>query len=153
MDKEEKKNNLIVGVSAAVGSTLSSSAAESVMIKNEGSDEQDVAVTDNPDISTDRPDNDLNIYSSIHEESGVTLIPTKDDVQSISPEDIIIDPESVMYGGPVIDDEDLVVIDIDDNIYGGPVDDIEVIYGGPIPDDIEPVDIDCDIYGGPVDII
>ena len=184
MDKEDKKKDLIVGVSAAVGSTLSSRATESMVVKNEASDEMEVnvdsAVPQHADISTDKPDNvSTTRPSSTNEENVITIVPPKEDVQQISSDDIIVDPEPVMYGGPVIDDEDLVVIDIDSDIYGGPVDvivdsdvideelvididcmyggpveDIEpVMYGGPIPEDIEPIDIDSDIYGGPVDII
>ena len=61
MDKEDKKKDLIVGVSAAVGSTLSSRATESMVVKNEASDEMEVnvdsAVPQHADISTDKPDN------------------------------------------------------------------------------------------------
>ena len=185
MDKEDKKKDFIVGVSAAVGSTLSSKATESMVVKNDTSDEMEVnmemAVPQQADISTDET-SEVSTASppSTNEESVVTIVPPKENVQPISPDDIIADPEPVMYGGPVIDDEDLVVIgidsdiyggpvnlivdpdviddefviDIDSNMYGSPVEDIEpTMYGGPMPEDLEPIDIDSDIYGGPVDII
>lgn len=185
MDKEDKKKNLIVGVSAVLGSTLSSKATESMVVKNDTSNEMEVNVEmdvpQHEDISTDETSEVSTAKPpSMNEESAVTIVPSKEDVQPISPDDIIVDPEPVMYGGPVIDDEDLVVIDIDSDIYGGPVnlivdpdvnddefvididsnmygspvEDIEpTMYGGPMPEDIEPIDIDSDIYGGPVNII
>ena len=152
MDKEEKKKNLVLGVSAAVGSTLSSTATESMMIKNEKTDDVEIIAVDHQhvtDLAVDESPNDSTAISpSTHEGSVVTSVPQNENILPISTDDVIPDPEPVMYGGPIVDDEDLVVIDIDSDMYGGPVEDIEpMMYGGPIPEDIEPVDIDCDIYG------
>lgn len=159
MDNEEKKKNIVMGVSAAVGSTASSAVTESI-IKNstEMGDVEVVAVESQnvTDIPTDgHHDESIVTPSSTSEESVAVIVPQSENPQ-LEPSDIIIEPEEpVMYGGPIVDDEDLVVIDIDSDMYGGPVEDIEpMMYGGPIPDDdLEQIDIDCDIYGGPVDII
>lgn len=122
MDKENKKNNLIAGVSAFVGSTLSSNATEAVINKNIASDEDEL-VPQRLDISIGGSDNvTTNIDPSTNEEIDVPIVPQNDDVHQISLDDIILDPEPVLYGGP-------------------------------IPDDIDPIDIDCVIYGGPADMI
>lgn len=157
MDKKKIKENLVTGISATVGSTVSSVTTASVIKNNKEMDDVEVVGVESQnatDVPTDEHHNESTvIHPSTHVESVVAIVPENENPQPISPEDIIIDSEPVIYGGPVIDDENLVVIDIDSNIYGGPVEDIEpVIYGGLLPDDIEPIDIDCDIYGGPVDI-
>ena len=147
MDKEEKKKNIVMGVSAAVGSTASSAVTESIIKNSTEMGDAEVVAVESQDV-TDIP-------TATSEESVAVIVPQSENPQ-LEPSDIIIEPEEpVIYGGPMIDDEDLVVIDIDSDIYGGPVEDIEpMMYGGPIPDDdLEQIDIDCDIYGGPVDII
>lgn len=157
MDNEEKKKNIVMGGSAAVGSTASSAVTESIIKNSAEMEDVEVVAVDSQDV-TDIPtdghhDESIVTPSSMPEESVAVIVPQSENSQ-LEPSDIIIEHEEpVIYGGPMIDDEDLVVIDIDSNIYGGPVEDIEpVMYGGPLPDDIESIDIDCDIYGGPVDI-
>ena len=152
MNKEDIKKNLVTGVSAAVGSTMSSMATESVIKSQDAPDELEVVDAAQQETANHSLEGYSNVSpdvnSSAHEEP-VMIVSSEINSLPISPEDVIVDPEPVMYGGPVIDDEDLIVIDIDSDMYGGPVD---VMYGGPIPDSPEPIDVDCDIYGGPVDV-
>ena len=152
MEEESKKKTTLAGVALASGS-VSAASTSAILNSVENKGQEQVDDKENDVISQDGPGQPVT----------QPVQPESTEPQPIEPEPVIVDPILVVEPGPTPDDDiepepiddmymgpvdpesdpDIDPIIIDDVMYGGPIDDdlLELMYGGPL-DDIDRDDAD-----------